>query len=118
MLDGEPAIRTVARVGVNSEAELVNVERERLVLISNVQSDDFDALFHETSVGLGIPLYCPPPACASPKLRSSNSAAGSRAGNTPAGSRGCGKGPSVGNGLHWGSRPGCRGRSGQRCPGS
>src|SRR5262245_17138483 len=54
MLHGQPAIVTIPYVRVNAESELLDIERERLVLISHVQTDDFDTLAHlGPSVGSG-----------------------------------------------------------------
>src|SRR5207244_11934415 len=50
VLHREPAVVAVPHVGVDAEPELLDIECERLILISNIQTDHFDALAHRTSI--------------------------------------------------------------------
>src|SRR5690349_6964999 len=50
MLDGEPAIRTVAHVRVDAKTQFVDVEPKRLVLIVDVHAHHADTLIHHTSL--------------------------------------------------------------------
>src|SRR5690606_39266761 len=49
MLHREPAIIAVRGIGVHPEAELLDVELQRFVLIANVQAGHSDTLGHGTS---------------------------------------------------------------------
>src|SRR5580692_1688190 len=49
MLHGQPAIVTVPHVRVDAKPEFLDVERERFVLISHVQTDHSDTLAHRLS---------------------------------------------------------------------
>ncbi len=50
MLDREPAVGTVAHVRVDTESELVDVERERFVLVIDVQAHYIYTLVHGISL--------------------------------------------------------------------
>jgi hypothetical protein len=50
MLDRQPAVGTVAHVCVDAEAELVDVEGERFVLVIDVQAHHINTLVHDTSL--------------------------------------------------------------------
>src|SRR6185503_12113376 len=57
VLDRQPAVVTVSGIRVNAEPDLVDVERQRFLLITHVNADHFDtliALAHVTSLGTSV----------------------------------------------------------------
>src|SRR6185437_1197051 len=59
MLDGQPAIVTVAGIRVNLKPELFDIELQRFVLIANVNTGYLDTLAHGTSASSDA-LISPP----------------------------------------------------------
>ncbi|MNR39512.1 hypothetical protein D3C85_1577270 [compost metagenome] len=50
MLDREPTVGPIAHVRVYAKSKLLNVERERLVLILDVYACDIDTFVHDSSL--------------------------------------------------------------------
>jgi len=56
MLNRQPAIIAVSSIRVNTEAELLDIEIECLILISHVQPDNPDTPAHRTSSSFAVLL--------------------------------------------------------------